>query len=77
MASILELYDYDPHWENCMARGLSYHHDEKYDLAAAMYGRASESIESDSNVCNRPGWISLKEKIRKMQHMAISRQPLG
>jgi len=77
MADILELYDYDSHWENFMARGLSYHHDEKYNLAAAMYERACESIESDSNVCNRPGWISLKEKIRQMQHIAISRKPLG
>lgn len=77
MASILELFDYDPHWENFMARGLSYHRDEKYDLAAAMYEKAWKSIESDSNVCNEPSWRSQIGKIRKMQNMAISRQPLG
>jgi hypothetical protein len=77
LASILEVFHYDAHWENFMARGLSYHHEAKYALAIAMYEKACQTIENDPNVRNDSSWKALSEGIMKLRDSAASRKPLG
>jgi DNA segregation ATPase FtsK/SpoIIIE-like protein len=48
-----------------------------FDLAAAMYEKAWQCIERDSNLRDEPSWRSLIGRIKEIQNMAISRQPPG
>lgn len=70
MAGILEQYEDDPHWENFMARAISLHVDGEYDTAAALYGRARDSILGDKNVRNQEKWIKIRQEVESLLEKA-------
>jgi len=71
LASIVEQFDDDLHWENHMARALSYHADRNFEPAVSSYSRAIQLIENDPNVAHLAAWqqkvIEVRELLQKAQ----------
>ncbi len=66
LASIVEQFGDDPHWENFMSRALSSHTDGKYENALSMYAKARNCIQDDVNVRDEPMW---QEKVKIIQEL--------
>lgn len=77
LARIVEQFDDDLHWETFMARALSYHADEQYDKALAMYEMAKASIQNDAQVRDQPPWQESVATINRMEHRARKGKPPG
>jgi len=73
LARVVEVFGDDPHWENFMARGLSYHADGSFDEARAMYQRAIDTINADDNLKDLPEWQSNIKRIRQYLADATNR----
>jgi Domain of unknown function (DUF4365) len=72
LASIVEQFGDDPHWENFFSRGISFHADEDYSHAIAMYAKARQSIENDPNVRDHPSWRERVKQIERLEEQARS-----
>ncbi|MDA2935517.1 DUF4365 domain-containing protein [Acidobacteria bacterium AH-259-D05] len=64
LASVVEQFGDDPHWENFMSRALSHHADGEFEKASEMYKKAKQTIENDPRV--RDSWKQLIQKIEEM-----------
>jgi hypothetical protein len=73
MAGIVEQYLDDRHWENYMARAISYHVDREFDAAAELYHRAIRSIQGDKKVSDKPNWIRIRKEVEILLDKANSR----
>ena len=76
LASIIEQFGDDPHWENFMARALSYHADGQFDLAVTFYDMAKQCIENDSNVAHLPQWQDRVTTIEQLRNKAFTKEGL-
>ena len=76
LASVVEQFGDDPHWENFMARALSYHADEQFAVAVEYYNRAKKCIEDDSNVSHLPEWKERVKGIEELRDKALNNQSL-
>jgi hypothetical protein len=63
MAGIVEQCSDDQHWENYMARAISYHVDREFDAAAELYRQAIRSIQCDKKVSDKPNWIRIRKEV--------------
>jgi hypothetical protein len=72
MASVLEAYPGDPHWETWMGRGISYHADLRFKEAIECYEKAKGSIQGDPNINNKKNWIKWVEKIQELIEKAAT-----
>jgi hypothetical protein len=70
LASIVHQFGDDPHWENFMARALSYHADGQFSFAVDFYDRAKQCIENDSNVSYLPSWQDRVRSIEALREKA-------
>lgn len=70
MASVVEQFADDPHWENFMARALSYHADKSFDRAIEFYDKAIRCIQNDSNVATLEPWKKRVREIEKLRERA-------
>lgn len=68
LASVVEQFGDDPHWENFMSRALSHHADGEFKMASAMYKKAKQTIENDPLVRDFPSW---KQTIKKIEGMLV------
>jgi len=77
LASIVEQFGDDPHWENFMARALSCHADRRFDEAIGLYTKAIQCIQNDPNVASQESWREQVSKIKHLQDKARSEEALG
>jgi hypothetical protein len=70
LASILEQFPNDPHWESLMARAISYHADEEYEKAVDFYTRAIYSIQDDPNVSGKAKWRAQVKEVEEFRSRA-------
>ena len=77
LASVVEQFGDDPHWENFMARALSYHADRRFDKAIEFYGRAIQCIQNDPNVCDLEPWQATVRDIERMLNSASRGEDLN
>ena len=66
LASVVEQFGDDPHWENFMARALSYHADNNFDQAIVFYSKAKQCIEDDLNVASLESW---QKRVREIEQL--------
>ena len=66
MASVVEQFADDPHWENFMSRALSYHADKSFDRAIEFYNKAIQCIQSDQSVASLESW---QEQVREIENL--------
>ena len=74
LASIIDQFGDDPHWENFMARALSYHADERFPLAVDFYNKAKQCIENDSNVSHLQSWQERVKDIERLRDKALRKE---
>ena len=77
LASIVAQFGDDPHWENFMARALSYHADRSFDQAIEFYTKAIQCIQNDPNVAFLESWREQVSKIERLRDKARSEEALG
>jgi len=76
LAAIVEQFGDDPHWENFMARALSYHAYGKHEDACKLYAKAIAAIQDDASVSKLPDWQNLARQIDRLRSRAQARQSL-
>lgn len=77
LASVVEQFGDDPHWENFMARALSYHADGQYENALSMYEKAEKCISDDLKVRDQVLWQEKVQEIHRLKQCARDRTPLS
>ena len=70
LASVVEQFGDDPHWENFMARALSYHADRLFGHAIEFYGKAIQCIQNDPNVHDLELWQTNVRNIEQLRGSA-------
>lgn len=70
LASVVAIFGDDPHWENFMARGLSFHADNKFSEAVCFYEKAIGSIQGDRKVARLKLWKKLVKEIEGLKRKA-------
>lgn len=77
MASVVEQFGDDPHWENFMSRALSYHADKSFDRAIEFYHKAIQCIQSDPKVRSLKKWKLIVYEIEKLREIALRNEVLS
>jgi hypothetical protein len=76
VASILETFSSDQHWENFFALALSSHSDKDYERASGLYQRAMDCIHGDTQVASKKAWQKEIQKIDELMQKANRKEPL-
>jgi len=76
LASAVALFGDDPHWENFMARALSFHADSSFAEAVGLYEKAIQSIQGDPNVAGLELWQRQVKEIEGFKDLADQKKLL-